>query len=234
MKRKKIVIVFLAILAIGILVIQFLNRPYAVIDDISMTLLSVIPSVISFYLFSTFNREKDSEETYQIYENIRGSVRTTNSLYTSGKDTDDGESVSDILELMLANMKEIKDYYVLSKMQAKNSFFLAVVMCITGFLLMGISISATFLNAENLMATIVPAIGAALVEIIAGTSLVVYKKSLEQLNHYYDSLHNNERFLSIVNIVSKVSLEKRDEMYSEIIRSQVGVISQNVIIQDKR
>lgn len=233
MKKKKILIIIFVIVAISILVLQFLMRPYAVIDDISMTILSVIPSVISFYLFSTFNKEKDSDETYQIYENIRGSVRMTNSLYTSGKETDDGEGVSDILELMLANMKEIKDYYVLSKMQAKNSFFLAVVMCITGFLLMGISISATFLNAENLMATIVPAIGAALVEIIAGTSLVVYKKSLEQLNHYYDSLHNNERFLSIVNIVSKVSLEKRDEMYSEIIRSQVGIISQNVIIQDK-
>lgn len=75
-------------------------------------------------------------------------------------------------------------------MQGKNAFFLAVVMCITGFILMGISISAAFFNTDNLISTIVPAIGAAIVEVIAGTSLIVYKKSLEQLNHYYNSLHN--------------------------------------------
>lgn len=94
---------------------------------------------------------------------------------------------------------------------------------------MGISISAAFLNSENLISTIVPAIGAAIVEVIAGTSLFVYKKSLDQLNHYYNSLHNNERFLSIVNIVSKVSLDKQDDMYSDIIKSQINMISRDDI-----
>lgn len=192
-----------------------------------MTILSIIPSIISFFLFSNFNKEKDSKEAIEIYENIRGSVRSS---YRKAKDNEEDnvinvEPVSDILELMLANMKEIKDYYVLSKTQAKNSFFLAVVMCITGFLLMGIAISAAFFNSENLMSTIVPAIGAAIVEVVAGTSLFVYKKSLEQLNHYYSSLHSNERFLSIVNIVSKVSSDKQDDMYSEIIKSQINMIS---------
>ena len=78
-----------------------------------------------------------------------------------------------------------------------------------------------------------PAIGAAIVEVIAGTSLIVYKKSLEQLNHYYNSLHNNERFLSIVNIVSKVSPERQDEMYFEIIRSQIGMISKESLTEEK-
>ena len=98
-------------------------------------------------------------------------------------------------------------------------------MCILGFLLIGVSITAAFLNSGNLVATIVPAIGAAIVEIIAGTSLVVYKQSLNQLNHYYNALHNNERFLSIVNLVSKVSEEKQDEVYITIIQSQIEVIA---------
>lgn len=70
-------------------------------------------------------------------------------------------------------------------------------------------------------------------EVIAGTSLIVYKKSLEQLNHYYNSLHNNERFLSIVNMVSKVSQEKQDDMYFEIVRSQIRIISKDSAIEDK-
>uniref|UniRef100_UPI004056B692 TRADD-N-associated membrane domain-containing protein n=1 Tax=Agathobacter sp. TaxID=2021311 RepID=UPI004056B692 len=203
MKKKKIVVVLLVLFTIVALVLQFLMHPYSIIEDISITMLSIIPSLISFYLFSAFNRENDYEEANRIYENIRGSVRLSREKLQTGENAKKNiEETSDILELMLANMREIKDYYVLSKIQAKNSFFLAVVMCITGFILMGISISAAFFNADNLVSTIVPAIGAAIVEVVAGTSLIVYKKSLEQLNHYYNSLHNNERFLSIVNIVS--------------------------------
>lgn len=227
MHLKRAFTVVLLILIILSILLQYLIHPYTFLEEISMTILSIIPSIISFFLFSNFNKEKDSKEAIEIYENIRGSVRSS---YRKAKDNEEDnvinvEPVSDILELMLANMKEIKDYYVLSKTQAKNSFFLAVVMCITGFLLMGIAISAAFFNSENLMSTIVPAIGAAIVEVVAGTSLFVYKKSLEQLNHYYSSLHSNERFLSIVNIVSKVSSDKQDDMYSEIIKSQINMIS---------
>ncbi len=234
MNKRKLVVVLLGIFTIGVLILQFLMHPYSIIEDISVTMLSIIPSLISFYLFSAFNKEKDYEEANQIYENIRGSVRLSRSNFQKGERVqNDEEETSDILELMLANMREIKDYYVLSKMQAKNAFFLAVVMCITGFILMGISISAAFFNTDNLISTIVPAIGATIVEVIAGTSLIVYKKSLEQLNHYYNSLHNNERFLSIVNIVSKVSQERQDEMYFEIVRSQIGMISKESLMKEK-
>lgn len=41
----------------------------------------------------------------------------------------------DIIELMIANMKEINEYYVLSKKMTKDAFVLAVCMCIGGFLL---------------------------------------------------------------------------------------------------
>ena len=58
-------------------------------------------------------------------------------------------------------------------------------------------------------------------ELIAGTSLLVYKASLEQLNNYYESLHNNERFLSLVNLVSKISSDKQDEVYINIINVEL-------------
>lgn len=57
----------------------------------------------------------------------------------------------------------------------------------------------------------------------AGTVKVVYKSSLEQLNHYYKSLHENERFLSTVHLVSKLSPAKQDEMYAEIIKSSLEI-----------
>lgn len=128
------------------------------------------------------------------------------------------------MELMLLNMKEIKEYYVLSKTMAKRSFFLAVIMCILGFIIISASIIAIFIIDISFVQSMIPIIGGSIVEIIAGTSLVVYKKSLEQLNQYYESLHNNERFLSLVNLVDKISDNKKDKTYINIINSQLEVL----------
>ena len=128
---------------------------------------------------------------------------------------------TDILELMLDNMKEIRDYYVISKHQAKNAFSLSVSLCIIGFVLMIVSILFAVVLNYSLLITLIPAIGGAIAEVIAGTALIVYKASLSQLNSYYNSLHNNERFLSLVNLVSKVSNSKRDEAYLNIINIEL-------------
>lgn len=129
----------------------------------------------------------------------------------------DEENV-DILGLMLHNLKEMGEFYVLTKEQAKNSFYLSVGMCIAGF---GLFAGASILSLvwkENLFA-LLTALGGVVVEVIAGTSLYIHKKSLEQLNYYYSSLHNNERFLSLINISSKTKL--KDELFSKIVESEL-------------
>lgn len=131
---------------------------------------------------------------------------------------------TDIMELMLINMREIKEYYILSKTMAKRSFLLSVFMCILGFIIISASIIMIFINDISFVQSIVPVVGGTIVEAIAGTSLVVYKKSLEQLNQYYESLHNNERFLSLVNLVDKLSDDKKDETYINIIINQLEVL----------
>jgi len=125
------------------------------------------------------------------------------------------------LELMSINMKEIKEYYVLSKNMAKSSFRLSVSMCLLGFTLIADSIVSVFFLDISLGSAMVPAIGGAIVEVVAGTSLLVYRQSLDQLNKYYEALHENERFLSVVNIADKITPDKKDDIYMEIIRSQL-------------
>ena len=49
---------------------------------------------------------------------------------------------------------------------------------------------------------------------------------MNQLNHYYRSLHENERFLSILHLTSLLSAEKRDDVYIKIIDSQLAYINQ--------
>ena len=189
---------------------------------------------INFILDRIYENLKDVDEVDNYYHSIRGSVRVAVPTIKSASDLPkiDGKSISskqeansaDIIELMLLNMKEIKEYYVMSKNMAKKSFMLAVVMCILGFVIIASSIIFVLFMNVSFLESLVPVIGGTIVEVIAGTSLSVYRKSLEQLNQYYESLHNNERYLSLVNLVDKLSDDKKDETYISIINSQLDVL----------
>jgi hypothetical protein len=167
---------------------------------------------------------------------ITSGSQNTNSHNTGSQSTDsqnsdfqnsdsknsDFQETTDILELMSINMKEIKEYYVLSKNMAKSSFRLSVSMCLLGFTLISSSIISIYILDISLGSAVVPAVGGAIVEVVAGTTLIVYKQSLDQLNKYYEALHDNERFLSVLNITDKISPDKKDDVYMEIIRSQLN------------
>lgn len=130
---------------------------------------------------------------------------------------------SDILGLMLHNLQEIEEFYSLAKEQAKRAFYLSVGMCISGFLLFAFALVLSLGWKENLFA-LLSTLGGVVVEVIAGTVLFVYRRSLEQLNFYYSSLHDNERFLSLIKISEKT--ECKDILYSKIVESELERIKQ--------
>ncbi|MBP3315836.1 MAG: hypothetical protein J6M03_08440 [Clostridia bacterium] len=133
---------------------------------------------------------------------------------------------------MLVNLEDIKQFYTWSQKQAKASFILAVVTCVAGFLLMCVSVILPIVCNLQFEIAIIPAIGGALTELIAGTSLIVYKSSLKQLNHYHKALHEDERFLSSVNLVEKFSnIEAQDDMLKEIIRSEIQMNLSSVVAE---
>ena len=138
----------------------------------------------------------------------------------------DGEKAAeknrDILELMLANMSEIKQYYSISKRHAQLSFILALCFCMFGFALLAYAVS---IDKENTQPIILSLIGSTVSELFAGTALLVHKSSLSQLNHYYKSLHENQRFLSTLNLVEKLSDSKKDDAILKIIDSSLSDIS---------
>lgn len=128
----------------------------------------------------------------------------------------------DALGRMMINLEDIKEFYTWSQKQAKASFILAVSMCISGFILMVAAILLPVVFRLNFQMSIIPAVGGVITEVIAGTALVVYRNSLSQLNHYHKALHEDERFLSSVNLLGKFStVEAQDDMLQEIIRSEI-------------
>lgn len=132
-----------------------------------------------------------------------------------------GKKTLSALETMVYNMALIQDFYDISMEQARFSFALAVAACAIGIgFFLYASINVLVFNA-GLSSALIPAIGGAMTEIIAGTVFFLYKKSLEQMNLYYKSLESNEKFLSSVNLAEKMSPDKQDDILREIIKSRL-------------
>ena len=129
---------------------------------------------------------------------------------------------SDILAEMLKNHIEIKEYFKISKDQSKFSFYFSIVSSVVGIIVVIIAASGMVIF-KNSGISIIAAVSGAITEIISGIVLWIHNKSALQLNYYYDSLHENEKFLSAVNIADKLSEEKKEDMYIEIIRKQIDI-----------
>lgn len=138
------------------------------------------------------------------------------------KDSEDLLNGSDILAEMLKNHIEIKEYFKISKNQSKLSFCFSIISSVVGIIVVIIAASGIIVF-KNVEISIIAAASGAITEIISGVVLWIHNKSALQLNYYYDSLHENEKFLSAVNIADKLSEEKKEDMYIEIIRKQIDI-----------
>ena len=128
---------------------------------------------------------------------------------------------TDIIASMLNNYDETREYFQISKNQSKFSFYLSIVSSIVGLLVLMVSVYGIVAK-ENLEVSIIAAVSGAVTEVISGVVLWIHNKSALQLNYYYDALHENEKFLSAINMADKLSKEKKEEMYIEIIRKQIA------------
>ncbi|MCD8020586.1 MAG: hypothetical protein LUF92_13715, partial [Clostridiales bacterium] len=127
-----------------------------------------------------------------------------------------------VIKLMRVNLENIRGYYTWSQQQARKSFALAVLMCMLGLVLITIAIVYSLSSETSIQASMITAIGGVVTELIAGTALVFYRKSMSQLNYYHQALHEDERFLSSVYLLNNFdSDEIKDAMLQEIIRSEI-------------
>lgn len=137
----------------------------------------------------------------------------------------------DIIVLMLKNNDEINEYFKISKSQAKSSFWFSVISCIVGMGALAIGIYGIVIL-KDVSVSVISLISGSISELISGTVFWVHNKSALQLNHYYDALHENEKFLSAVNIADKLSAEKREEVLVEIIHKQINSESSKTKIEN--
>ena len=212
-----IIISSLAFLA-SVIILYFLKR-----IDLSAGIIIVIQWGIMWYLiYTTSNvniKRSIDKNTYRDYliEKLSGKQdKKDDFLFSFERRYDD----KDIIALMLKNNDEITEYFKISKSQAKTSYLFSIVACCIGISLLIISIIGIFV-VKNVEIAIISLIIGAITEVIAGTVLWVHNKSALQLNHYYSALHENEKFLSAVKLVEKISISNRDDVYKDIIKRQI-------------
>lgn len=215
--KKMLVFSFYMLVLISLVLTMIYNISqinYAEYTHIIVPLLVFVGFIVFIYnLFNYYSYLHESEVREYLSKEISQEVKTENNK-------ENLNSQRDIQALMLKNYDEAREYFQISKSQSRWSFLLSAIACISGIIILGITVYSVIILKQTDIA-VVGVISGAIVELIAGTIFWLHNKSALQLNHYYDALHENEKVLLAINLTNTLSLEERESMCKEIIRTQI-------------
>ena len=120
-------------------------------------------------------------------------------------------------KLLYNNVRELTEYYTISKIQSSKSFILAVVSCIIGVVIYisGFLIVAFFEKDIVIFTTI----SGTVAEVITGLSFWVYSKCTKQMNEYHKRLNTTEKYLTPIQLEDKMNSPDKEEMYKWLIQN---------------
>lgn len=114
-----------------------------------------------------------------------------------------------ILALMLKNVKELREYYVISKQQARKSFSAALFICFFGIVIYLIGIMSVVVLNKDI--SVISLVGGTVVEVIAGLFFWLYREATKQLSVYHQRLGLTEKYLMAYQMIDEVPEEHRYE-----------------------
>ena len=168
----------------------------------------VLGGVWAFYVMKEkieqVNMEREKKE-------VSESVQSLNRLIEDSRN-----SSKDIMDIMFENLKELREFYVISKIQIRRSFSLAVVSCFLGFVFFIIAL-IFFLIKGNNQASFIATLSGAIVEVIFGLFFWLYKATSKQVKKYYERLEKTEKYLIILQIVELLPHKNKTKEYKKVI-----------------
>jgi hypothetical protein len=145
----------------------------------------------------------------------------------------DGEE-NDIepLRVMRYNLDKIKSYYDWSLLLSVLSFIFAFGMSIGGIFLIW---NIVFSSSNDKKVDIIGIAGGVASEFVAATAMVAFRLSLKHLKRYHSSLHEDQRVMTSLSIIDKISNDKdRDEMYKKVIDYEMQLSLKEVTAESKK
>lgn len=173
--------------------------------EVLLPIIMTLASTISAYSAKReYDKADEKKEDAKVKEAVEG-------ISISSEDNDN------VIKLMLKNVKELREYYVISKHQARKSFSAALFICFFGIsiYLFGI-LSFVFLE-KNI--SIISIIGGTVVEVIAGLFFWLYKEATRQLSIYHQRLGSTEKYLTVIQIIKEMPEDKRTEAFQNLIEA---------------
>lgn len=158
---------------------------------------------LTLIIFKTiFDKKQNQQEAKEIQED-------------ADKIIGDAFKSDDVIDLMLKNVRELREYYIISKRQATNAFSASLIVCFLGFIVYIAGIAVFVVSGEN--ALLLTTISGTIVEVISGLFFWLYRHAIKQLNIYHQRLGTTEKCLTAIRLVDKMGQDKHDDMYKHII-----------------
>ena len=173
-----------------------------IFDVIFSILSTVISSTSLIFIKEFFDRKQSHQENKEIQEDAEKIIGDT---FKS----------DDVIDLMLKNVRELREYYIISKRQATNAFSASLIVCFLGFIVYIAGIVVFVISGEN--ALLLTTISGTIVEVISGLFFWLYRHAIRQLNIYHQRLGTTEKYLTAIRLVDKMERDKHDDMYKHII-----------------
>lgn len=143
---------------------------------------------------------------FSVHSNISEERRSVRFQF---RDLDVISNNQDVIALMFESVKELREYYVISKSQAKSTFRIACISCVFGFIIYIMGIISTMVFDKDI--AMISIIAGTILELISGTTFWLYSKALSQLNTYHRRLEETEKYLIAYQMIKEVPEEKRYE-----------------------
>jgi hypothetical protein len=170
---------------------------------IGTSILSFIPVSVSKSDSFNFELENLRKQRMEIQQRLKN---------TSKKDVD-------VIDTILLSLNQLSEYYAINKNQAKNSFRFSVFAIVIGLITIVSGIWLFYLRSTpNIQLTAISAISGILIQFIGGANFFIYRKSLDQLNYFFDQLIKmQDIMLSIRLSEAFTNKTKKDQVQEKII-----------------
>ena len=120
---------------------------------------------LTLIIFKTiFDKKQNQQEAKEIQED-------------ADKIIGDAFKSDDVIDLMLKNVRELREYYIISKRQATNAFSASLIVCFLGFIVYIAGIAVFVISGEN--ALLLTTISGTIVNVISGLFFLLYRYAIK-------------------------------------------------------
>lgn len=135
----------------------------------------------------------------------------------NGYAKEQSDTQKDVIAMMIDNVGELREYYVISKQQARRSFSASLFICFFGIVIYVLGIVAYVFFNKNI--SVVSIIAGTVVEVISALFFWLYREATKQLSIYHQRLGSTEKYLIAIQIIKDVSTENKTVFLNKLLEA---------------